>query len=942
KVDVAAHSPQMETLRPELVAALAEMRPQPASIPVYSTVEPTRQPAFAAEYWGRNLRQPVLFAEAVQRALADGLDTFIELSPHPILLQPIAQSVSNERQSAIVTAPSLRREADEPMTLLASLGMLYASGYAVDWQRLYPAGQVVSLPTYPWQRERFWLETQPANTALGAGLGIQKAEHPLLGYHLSELAHLPNQHVWQTALDGRFRRYVREQQLDTPESIFAAMALAAATATYGRKLHRVSACVVHDSSALPTSGEASLQIVLIADEHETASFQIFRRDHAESAWQAAASGRIALSLVEADWLYEVAWQPLPLPDSVRSDLSGTWIVFARNDALSATVAQHIADGGGVCVRALPGKEYIRAADHYTIDPNQPAHFQQLIDDALGVERPACRGILHLWGADSPAIDAVTTEAMQDAQRLACGSALYVVHALAQAKWPPQGAPRLWLITRGAQFTAGPSIGAAPNPIYATLWGLGRVIAAEHPELWGGLIDLDAQAGADEATLLLQTVSDPGNADQIAFRQGQRQAARLARRSNLTAPLDALTIRPDASYLITGGLSGLGLKTARWLVARGARHLALMGRTPRPDAARELEHLGAQVLIVQGDVSRADDAARALTEIERKLPPLRGIIHSAGVVDDAMLMRQDWTSFENVMAAKVAGAWNLHTLTTQRGLPLDLFVLFSSAASLLGTLGQGNYAAANAFLDALAHHRRALGLPASCINWGAWGEVGLAVQADRSEQLSRRGIDAMTAQQGIAALERVLELGAPQLAVLAVRWGTFLAQHPRGHQSAYFAELAREAQVTDPAGMSAPRSDILQQLEQATAGERYDLLLDHVRSQVITVMRFGRETMLEPDQGFFRLGMDSLMAVELKNRLQSSLGCALRSTLAFDYPTLAALTQYLFAELFPAEANATTPEAPAAADDLPVEIQSLSGEEVKALLEQELQSLSEGL
>ena len=218
------------------------------------------------------------------------------------------------------------------------------------------------------------------------------------------------------------------------------------------------------------------------------------------------------------------------------------------------------------------------------------------------------------------------------------------------------------------------------------------------------------------------------------------------------------IRPDGCYVITGGVGGLGLAVARWLAQRGAKGLLLMSRrAASTEAAAAIETLrgeGAEVRVVQGDVASATDVGRALAEARAILGPVRGVVHAAGQLDDGVLLEQDWARFAGVMAAKVAGAWHLHTLT--RDDDLDLFVLFSSVASLLGSPGQGNHAAANAYLDALAHHRRALGLCGLSINWGAWSEIGAAARADRERRIQLQGIDSMTPAEALAALEAALD------------------------------------------------------------------------------------------------------------------------------------------------------------------------------------------
>ncbi len=264
---------------------------------------------------------------------------------------------------------------------------------------------------------------------------------------------------------------------------------------------------------------------------------------------------------------------------------------------------------------------------------------------------------------------------------------------------------------------------------------------------------------------------------------------------------ALPLQPNATYLVTGGLGALGLQVARWLVERGARHVVLAGRHDPSPAARQaierLQHSGAQVMAAQADISEAEQVRALLAAIEQTMPPLRGIVHAAGVLDDGVLLQQNRERFETVMAPKIWGAWLLHDLT--RDLPLDFFVLYSSAAALFGSAGQGNYAAANAFLDALAHQRRAEGLPALSINWGAWAEAGMAATVDHNRrQWTQRGFGLIAPDQGIQALGQALRLGIPQVAVLPIDWPQLLQHFPDGSVPAFLSDVARAVESRTPA------------------------------------------------------------------------------------------------------------------------------------------------
>ncbi|ALF53425.1 polyketide synthase family protein [Nostoc piscinale CENA21] len=359
----------------------------------------------------------------------------------------------------------------------------------------------------------------------------------------------------------------------------------------------------------------------------------------------------------------------------------------------------------------------------------------------------------------------------------------------------------------------------------------------------------------------------------------------------------LSIQPDASYLITGGLGALGLEIAQWLVEKGARHLVLIGRSGVSVVAKQrissFEKSGAKVLVLQADVSQPHQVAEVLEKIHSELPSLKGIIHTAGVLDDGVLQQQSLERFGRVMAPKVAGAWNLHTFTQH--LPLDFFVCFSSMSSLIGSPGQGNYAAANAFMDTLCHYRQALGLPGISINWGPWSQVGMTANLDSRNQnrIQMSGIGTIAPQQGLTVLEQLLNQSSAQVAVIPFNWSEFLSKSSFG--SPFFANFSYTL------AKKVEQSDFRTRLEKANASDRQSFLIEHISSQVAKVL--GRNlSNRDMELGFFELGMDSLTAVELRNRLQNSLKCSVPANLAFDYPTVAKLANYLALQIFPLDVD----------------------------------------
>lgn len=411
----------------------------------------------------------------------------------------------------------------------------------------------------------------------------------------------------------------------------------------------------------------------------------------------------------------------------------------------------------------------------------------------------------------------------------------------------------------------------------------------------------------------------------------------------TAPVPVMS---DSTYLITGGLGGLGLHVARWLVSQGARHLVLMGRSSPSEMASEavetMRAAGVQVVVAQADVAREEQVANVLSGIDCSMPPLRGVIHAAGILDDGILLRLDQDRFRRVAAPKMSGAWNLHVLTLEK--PLDFFVLFSSAASLLGSPGQGNYSASNAFLDALAHYRRSRGLPALSINWGPWGEVGQAAQDGRGDRLALRGIASLTPEQGLEALRRLLHVSAGQVAVIPLNLRQWRQLYPKTAEAPLLSELARDqASASKSKTQESPIRKAL--LAVHPGPRRASFLESHLQGQIAQVLRLS-PSRIHGDAPLDALGIDSLMGLELRNRLEASLGLILPATLIWRYPTIAALIPYLAREMeipldSSAASRADSEEQNNNQTSVLAELEQLSEDEVEALLIQKLETIEEG-
>jgi myxalamid-type polyketide synthase MxaE and MxaD len=637
-----------------------------------------------------------------------------------------------------------------------------------------------------------------------------------------------------------------------------------------------------------------------------------------------------------DMLHRLKWQPVarpnPLPETRPA--AGRWLLLAGASGVGAALAERLGTAGEAPIIVAPGAGFRAVSPgRYEVHPERPEDFQRVLAEAFGSGKLECRGVVHLWSLETSA-EPASLEALEADQELSTTSALHLVQALAQSGW--RNMPRLWLVTAGARAV---NESESPALAQAPLWGLGLVIAHEHPELRVRRVDLGREAHA-QVDALLQELEAPDAEDQVALRAGTRYAARLVRDAEAAQVVPALD--PEATYLVTGGLGGIGLEVTRWLAKQGARSLALMSRgAPSAGAQEVLDALrsdGVRVTLFQADVSRPEQVARAFEELDRSLPPLKGVIHMAAVLDDGILMQLDQRRMRQVMAPKLAGSWNLHVQT--RGRPLDFFVLFSSVVSLFGAPGQGNYTAASAFLDALAHHRRALGLPAVSINWGPWAQVGLAAtQSNRGQRVAGQGVTNLSPEQGLEALGRLMKSSAAQVGVVSVdlrQWREFF---PTVADSPFLSLLPRE----ERRGGSKKPSQLRAALAAEEPGRRQAMLTEHLREQVARVLRL-EPARIDPSVPFGSLGLDSLMGLEVRNRLEANLGLRLPATLLWAYPTLAALAPHLLSKL---ELQAPAPAEPAPTEPAPEEdtlgqvasqIEQLSEKEMEALLLQKLQNM----
>ncbi|MEU8238199.1 type I polyketide synthase [Actinoplanes missouriensis] len=652
----------------------------------------------------------------------------------------------------------------------------------------------------------------------------------------------------------------------------------------------------------------------------------------------------SLSLDRIDkGLHELHWRTAPLEPATPGEPDGAWLVFADSSGVGDALARRLrADGRDVVTVEHADLAEVAAPgpDHYVLNPGDADHYRQVLE-AVNRRSPISR-VVHLWNLDLPA------DPLAGGQELGSLSVLHLVQALSAGI--TSRLARIWLVTRMAQSVAG-----APGPVavaQAPTWGIGRVIGhQEFPILWGGLVDLGAGTDADHARLLTEEITADTGEDQVAYRDGTRFVARLAPSAALTQPFP-VRLRGTGSYLVTGGFGALGLLVARFLVDHGARDIVLMGRTPVPPAGTwpdlppdhpqralvdqliALRSSGAVIRCVAADAADAEQLHRWYAEHQGSHhPPIRGVVHTAGVVDDELLARMRPEAFTRVLRPKLRAGWLLHQLFS--AVPLDFFVLFGSTGSVIASAGQANYAAANAFLDALAHHRCRQGLPALTIGWGPWS-VGMVEKLHLEQMYERRGIELITPESGMRILGRVLHQRPAHLVAITADWSAARADAVAGRLPAMFAELGAAHGGDADTGGGLDADAVLDAITGAPEGEREAVLREHLRGIAAVVLSLDPRE-IPDDANLSGLGIDSIMAVEVKVRIEA--------TLRVEIPVLDLLqgvtVAQLAATILPRLDHGTAPAAEPAADsdtELDTELEEL----LARLSPDELETLLDGL
>jgi acyl transferase domain-containing protein/acyl carrier protein len=1016
-VDYASHSAHVDAIHDELAHVLRGLEPRTADVPFFSTVTADwlDTTTLDAEYWFANLRRTVRFEESTRALAEHGFRFFIEASPHPVLTIGVEQTLDSAGVEAAVLG-TLRRGEGGIARLYQSAAEAFVAGVAVSWEAAFPGwdGRWVELPTYAFQRQRYWLNTPDETTAAST------SDHPLL----DAVIDLPDdgerggvvgsgrlsleRHPW-------LADHVVHGAVLVPAAVFAELAVWAA--------HRVGCDVVDElalEAPLVLSRTAEREISVVVDGKRVIS--VHSRGEGESEWTRNAVGVVGSdtrgSRGEEDL---VAWPPagataVPFEDeytrlsalgfSHGPRLRGLREVWRQGDTLFAEVelpAPDAADQGRFRIHpALLHAALLPLGLGRFVDGSRPEGWlpRRCTGIRISSARPTVLRVrlapagenalsVTLTDQSGAAVGGVASLSLRpaDVEKLTELSfdqqdALFRVdwvplpvprgHATdryavlgapgAHAAFPGQGqtvyADLDELAASGGEIPpvviagidrAGADGGDTPatvernlhrvlrwtrgwlsderfsdsrlvivtrdafrdeqvsdvDPAAAAIWGFVRTAQTENPGRFA-LVDTDDRSGS---WALVPAAVGTGEA-QLKIRAGNAAIPQLAHAPGASGgrgPLDGAQGRSalgSGTVLITGGISGLGAMLARHLVERhGVRRLVLASRRgPEAPAAvglrEELTGAGAHVEIVACDVASRESVAELIAAVPSE-HPLTAVIHCAAVLDDGVVEALTDDRVDTVLAPKAHGAWHLHELT--KHLDLSAFVLYSSMASVLGTAGQANYAAANAFLNGLAEARRAAGLPATALCWGLWAERSDMTDVGDADvaRLRRQGVQPMASQEGLAVFDAAISLDEP--VQVAARLNLPAGGAPKA--GALGSPLLRGLTGT-PAGpggaVSRESTDLAlaQRLRSLPPDEAGAVLLDAVRTQTALVLGHADTGLIGPAATFRELGIDSLTALELRNKLTAATGLKLPATLVFDHPNPAAVARFLGASIIP--------------------------------------------
>ncbi|MFL6122908.1 type I polyketide synthase, partial [Actinophytocola sp.] len=922
-----------------------------------------------AEYWYRNLRATVRLEPAVRAMVADGYQYFVESSPHPVLTMAVQDTVDSTDTPGAVAIGTLRRDEGGLVRFFTSLGEAKSAGLPADLTPAYGDATAVALPTYAFQRERYWLDTlAPAGDA--ASLGLGGADHPLLGGAVALAGGDGVLFTGRLSIRSHpwLADHVVRDQVIFPGTAFVELALRAGDEV---GCDQVVELLLHAPLVLPAEGSVQLQVqVGDPDEHDRREITIHARPAGTDTWTKHASGVLGTGAAAGDGL--TVWPPAGAAEVDVTEAYDTLAALGVDYGPTFQCLRRVwRDGTATYAEVvLPDDVPVRGFNLHPALFDACLHALAAADgsDGDGEGRLAfcfARVAVHATGATALRVKLSGAEELALTIADATGAPVATVGSLLirpVAAAPSTSTDSLYRVTPTPLATTPGQVPPAWRPLdltgtelagelagelaaqvheltasvhqrivthlaaedgllvlltrgpddltHAPIWGMARSAQSERPDRIV-LVDIDGDAASHEVLGAAIATGEP----QLTIRAGEVSVPRLARAEPST---DEGRVDTSGTVLVTGAVGGLGELVARHLVTNhGARNLVLVSRRgPAADGAAELvadlTEAGATVRLEACDVT---DRA-ALAALLSTVADLTAVLHTAGVVDDGVVTALTRDQFDRVLAVKVDAALHLHELA-----PTAQLVLFAAAAGVLGNPGQANYAAGNAFLDALATHRHAQGLPGKSLDWGLWAEeTGMAGRLSEMDiaRIRRGGAVAMTAADGLALFDAAMADPNPVLVPITLDLAALRDTRQPLLRGLVRTPVRRGVAATagTPAGLAGTLAALAPQ-------RRAELLLDLVRDNAAAVLGHAAADAIDPHRAFKELGFDSLTAVELRNRLNAATGLTLPATVVFSYPDATALAAHLEAELVGTQAQAPVTVPAAAAADEPIAIVAMS-------------------
>jgi len=609
------------------------------------------------------------------------------------------------------------------------------------------------------------------------------------------------------------------------------------------------------------------------------------------------------SKVDDELFLHVSWKESDdvLPFQAEQGGSKSWLLLSADTPNARQVRAAMESRGYQVIQAAPKDLLINDKDSRInpLDMRSNSSFINLFNTYFN-DKEVCAGVIHMLNFSN---DIMKDEDLpQEALDLhGCTAIMYLMQTINQLS--VRNIPSLFLITNNARTIT--PIDNINNVIHSSLWGMAQSLRYEFPDIKCKCIDLSSAPIDEEIEALISEILAGNSEEQVAYRSNKRYVGRLRKgfpsNQQTHKKVSNLNISKEGTYVISGGLGGLGLELAKWLAKQGASSLVLLSRsgpknTEQQDILSELSNIGVVVKTPKVDISDYSMLASTLENLEDSFPPIKGIIHAAGTLEDGFLVQQSHENFRKVFAPKVDGALNLHRFSKK--LNLDFFIMYSSASTTVGSPGQTNYSAANACLDALAHYRVAQGLPALSINWGAFKDVGLATaNSIRAERLERRGVRGINFEMSLHAIELIAQSGTVNIGFMPFEVRQWTEFYPQASSSTYLSELIN----SNPRAAS-KKGDLIEIVTQAPKGKKLAAISYHVQDLVASILHQDPKK-LGLEMPFSNFGMDSLTGLELRNRLEVLSGHQLPATLIWTYTNITALAQHLLSLIAPEEDEA---------------------------------------